>query len=32
LQKIILLKKDLTLALHAKNIRIQAPIPGLGVV
>ncbi|MBT3726177.1 hypothetical protein HOG21_00280 [bacterium] len=21
------LKKDLTLALHAKNIRIQAPIP-----
>lgn len=32
LQKIINLKKDLTLALHAKNIRIQAPIPGLGVV
>jgi S-DNA-T family DNA segregation ATPase FtsK/SpoIIIE len=26
------LKKDLTLALHAKNIRIQAPIPGKGVV
>ncbi len=32
LQKIVNLKKDLTLALHAKNIRIQAPIPGLGVV
>lgn len=32
LQKIENLKKDLTLALHAKNIRIQAPIPGLGVV
>ena len=26
------LKKDLTLALHAKSIRIQAPIPGLGLV
>ncbi|PID87382.1 hypothetical protein CSB07_01685 [Candidatus Gracilibacteria bacterium] len=32
LQKIVNLKKDLTLALHAKNIRIQAPIPGMGVV
>ncbi len=32
LQSIVNLKKDLTLALHAKNIRIQAPIPGLGVV
>jgi len=32
LQKIVLLKKDLTLALQAKNIRIQAPIPGLWVV
>ena len=32
LQKIVNLKKDLTLALHAKNIRIQAPIPWLGVV
>jgi len=32
LKKIINLKKDLTLALHAKNIRIQAPIPGLWVV
>jgi len=32
LKKIINLKKDLTLALHAKNIRIQAPIPWLGVV
>jgi len=32
LQKIVNLKKDLTLALRAKNIRIQAPIPGLGVV
>lgn len=29
LQKIVNLKKDLTLALQAKNIRIQAPIPGL---
>jgi len=32
LQKIVNLKKDLTLALQAKSIRIQAPIPGLGVV
>lgn len=32
LQKIENLKKDLTLALEAKSIRIQAPIPGLGVV
>ncbi|MDD3302986.1 MAG: DNA translocase FtsK [Candidatus Gracilibacteria bacterium] len=32
LQKIENLKKDLTLALQAKSIRIQAPIPGLGVV
>lgn len=32
LQKIVNLKKDLTLALHAKSIRIQAPIPGLGAV
>ena len=32
LQKIENLKKDLTLALHAKNIRIQAPIPGQWVV
>lgn len=32
LQKIVNLKSDLTLALHAKNIRIQAPIPGLWVV
>jgi S-DNA-T family DNA segregation ATPase FtsK/SpoIIIE len=32
LQKIVNLKKDLTLALKAKSIRIQAPIPGLGVV
>ncbi len=32
LQTIVNLKKDLTLALHAKNIRIQAPIPGLWVV
>ena len=32
LKKIINLKQDLTLALHAKNIRIQAPIPGQGVV
>ena len=32
LQKIVNLKSDLTLALHAKNIRIQAPIPGLGAV
>jgi S-DNA-T family DNA segregation ATPase FtsK/SpoIIIE len=28
LNKIENLKKDLTLALHAKSIRIQAPIPG----
>lgn len=26
------LKKDLALALHAKSVRIQAPIPGMGVV
>jgi len=32
LQKIVNLQKDLALALHAKSIRIQAPIPGLGVV
>jgi len=32
LKKIINLKKDLTLALEAKSIRIQAPIPGLWVV
>lgn len=32
LKKIENLKKDLTLALHAKNIRIQAPIPGLWAV
>ena len=32
LQKIVNLKQDLTLALHTKNIRIQAPIPGLWVV
>ncbi len=32
LQKIVNLKDDLTLALKAKNIRIQAPIPGLWVV
>ncbi len=32
LQKIVNLKKDLTLALRAKNIRIQAPIPWLWVV
>ncbi len=32
LKKIINLKKDLTLALKAKNIRIQAPIPGLWAV
>lgn len=32
LNKIEALKKDLTLALKAKNIRIQAPIPGLGLV
>ncbi len=32
LQKIENLKKDLALALHAKSIRIQAPIPWLWVV
>ena len=32
LKKIVNLKNDLTLALHAKSIRIQAPIPGLGLV
>ena len=32
LQKIVNLKSDLTLALHAKNIRIQAPIPWLWAV
>ncbi len=32
LNRIEALKKDLTLALKAKNIRIQAPIPGLGLV
>lgn len=32
LKKIINLKQDLTLALHAKNIRIQAPIPWQWVV
>ena len=32
LNKIEALKKDLTLALKEKNIRIQAPIPGLGLV
>ncbi len=32
LSKIEWLKKDLTLALKAKSIRIQAPIPGLGLV
>jgi len=32
LKKIINLQNDLTLALHAKSIRIQAPIPWLGVV
>lgn len=32
LQRIENLKKDLALALHAKSIRIQAPIPGLWVV
>jgi len=32
LQRIEALKKDLTLALKAKSIRIQAPIPGLGLV
>jgi hypothetical protein len=32
LSRIEALKKDLTLALKAKSIRIQAPIPGLGLV
>lgn len=32
LNKIVNLKNDLTLALHAKSIRIQAPIPGQWVV
>ncbi len=32
LRKIENLKKDLALALHAKSIRIQAPIPWLGLV
>lgn len=32
LAKIEALKKDLTLTLKAKSIRIQAPIPGLGLV
>lgn len=32
LQKIVNLKDDLALALHAKSLRIQAPIPGLWVV
>lgn len=32
LNKIENLKKDLTLALKAKSIRIEAPIPGLGLV
>jgi len=32
LQKIVNLKRDLALALQAKSIRIQAPIPGLWVV
>ncbi len=32
LQSIVNLKNDLTLALHAKSIRIQAPIPWLWVV
>jgi DNA segregation ATPase FtsK/SpoIIIE-like protein len=32
LSKIEGLKKDLTLALKAKSVRIQAPIPGLGLV
>ncbi|MDP5039002.1 MAG: FtsK/SpoIIIE domain-containing protein, partial [Candidatus Gracilibacteria bacterium] len=32
LNKIVNLKNDLTLALHAKSIRIQAPIPGEGEV
>lgn len=32
LSRIEALKKDLTLALKAKSIRIQAPIPGVGLV
>lgn len=32
LQKIVNLKDDLALALHAKSIRIQAPIPGIWLV
>lgn len=32
LNRIEALKKDLTLTLKAKSIRIQAPIPGLGLV
>lgn len=32
LSRIENLKKDLALALHAKSIRIQAPIPGVGLV
>jgi len=32
IKKIVNLKNDLTLALHAKSIRIQAPIPWLWVV
>jgi len=32
LKNIVNLKNDLTLALHAKNIRIQAPIPGVWAV
>ena len=32
LQKIVNLKDDLALALHAKSIRIQAPIPGIWAV
>ncbi|MBS9783783.1 DNA translocase FtsK [Candidatus Gracilibacteria bacterium] len=32
ISKIESLKKDLTLALKAKSIRIEAPIPGLGLV
>lgn len=32
LQKIVNLKNDLALALHAKSLRIQAPIPGLWVI
>ncbi len=32
LSKIMALKDNLTLALKAKSIRIQAPIPGMGLV